>query len=152
MLKPLVLALLLMSMLYVGSGCSTAKPAVGLNHIALFVTNLQTSSQFYKNIVGLDTIAEPFHDGRHAWFAIGKHSQLHLIQGLERPVSHNKNTHLCFSVPSVVYFANNLQQKNVAYEDWAGKTSAITTRVDGVKQIYLKDPDGFWLEINDHKF
>jgi len=27
----------------------------------------------------------------------------------------------------------------------------VTNRVDGVHQIYLKDPDGYWLEINDAK-
>jgi lactoylglutathione lyase len=31
------------------------------------------------------------------------------------------------------------------------KRWTITTRVDGVKQIYFKDPDGYWIEINDAK-
>jgi lactoylglutathione lyase len=26
-----------------------------------------------------------------------------------------------------------------------------TTRVDGVQQIWLQDPDGYWVEINDAK-
>jgi lactoylglutathione lyase len=32
-----------------------------------------------------------------------------------------------------------------------GEKMAITNRVDGVKQIYFKDPDGYWIEINDAK-
>jgi lactoylglutathione lyase len=27
----------------------------------------------------------------------------------------------------------------------------VTNRVDGVKQFYFKDPDAYWLEINDAK-
>jgi lactoylglutathione lyase len=42
-------------------------------------------------------------------------------------------------------------ENHVAYENWAGEKSAVTRRVDGVKQIYFQDPDGCWLEINDAK-
>ena len=47
-----------------------------LNHIALYVTNLKTSTAFYQQIVQLDTIPEPFHDGKHTWFSIGPKSHL----------------------------------------------------------------------------
>jgi lactoylglutathione lyase len=39
----------------------------------------------------------------------------------------------------------------VEYENWAGEKNAVTNRVDGVKQIYFRDPDGYWIEINDAK-
>ena len=29
----------------------------------------------------LDSLPEPFHDGKHAWFAIGQGKQLHIIEG-----------------------------------------------------------------------
>lgn len=61
-----------------------------LNHIALYVVNLQASINFYHSIVGLDTIPEPFHDGKHAWFQVGPNSTLHLIQGAIEKESHNK--------------------------------------------------------------
>jgi len=122
-----------------------------LNHIALYVVDLKTSTAFYKDIIGLDTIPEPFHDGRHTWFAVGVKSHLHIISGATEKIPHNKNTHLCFSVPSVTDFVKSLEKNNVEYEDWAGSKMKITTRVDGVKQIYFKDPDGYWIEINDAK-
>ena len=129
---------------------ATAQKA-SLNHIALYVVDLKTSSSFYHDIIGLDTIPEPFHDGKHTWFSIGIKSHLHLIQGATAPGQHPKNTHLCFSVASVEDFTRLLQKKNIEYENWAGEKGAITTRVDGVKQVYFKDPDGYWLEINDAK-
>ena len=122
-----------------------------INHIAFSVADLQKSTAFYQQIIGLDTIPEPFHDGRHTWFAIGSNSHLHLIQNPGPITVPSKNTHLCFSVPSVDVFVENLNQRAIAFEDWPGKKGAITVRVDKVKQVYLQDPDGYWLEINDAK-
>lgn len=120
-----------------------------LNHIAHHVTNLQQSTRFYQEVIGLDTIPEPFRDGKHTWFSIGPRIHLHLIAGATGSGEKNKNSHLCFTVPSVEQFAKKLVQAGVAYEDWPGTAGAVTTRADGVKQIYFKDPDGYWIEVND---
>ena len=45
-----------------------------------------------------------------------------------------------------------LKKLNWVYEDVIGNKNAITTRVDGVHQIWLQDPDGYWLEINDDQY
>ena len=124
---------------------------VQLNHIALYVVDLKTSTDFYRTIVGLDTIPEPFHDGRHKWFTVGPKSHLHIISGAAQKSSHDKNAHLCFSVSSVDSFVAVLQKNRIEYENWPGEKMKITTRVDGVKQIYFKDPDGYWVEVNDAK-
>ena len=125
------------------------RPKASLNHIAVYVVDLKTSSLFYQNIVGLDTIPEPFHDGRHTWFSVGPKSHLHIISGAKQKTEHDKNAHLCFSVPSVTDFIDVLKQNNVPFENWAGDKNVYTNRIDGVKQIYFKDPDGYWVEIND---
>lgn len=126
-----------------------AQQKASLNHIALYVTNLEKSTEFYRDIVGLDTIPEPFHDGLHTWFGVGPKSHLHLIQAGSQRFEHNKNTHLCFTVQDVPAFARMLEARGIVYEDWPGARGKITTRVDGVHQVYLRDPDGYWLEIND---
>ncbi len=128
--------------------CSAQSKAT-LNHIAIYVVDLKQSTSFYKNIIGLDTIPEPFHDGKHTWFSIGPKAHLHVIQGAASATSHDKNNHLCFTVSSVENFISNLTNNNIEYENWAGEKKSVTTRVDGVKQIYFKDPDGYWVEIND---
>jgi catechol 2,3-dioxygenase-like lactoylglutathione lyase family enzyme len=44
-----------------------------------------------------------------------------------------------------------LQKAGISFEDWRGRKNSITTRPDGIKQIYFQDPDGNWIEINnDH--
>jgi lactoylglutathione lyase len=131
----------------VASAQSKIKPA--LNHIAVYVVNLQTSTVFYRDIVGLDTIPEPFHDGHHTWFSVGPKSHLHVISGAIQKTEHDKNAHLCFTVPSVTDFIDILKKNNIPFESWAGEKNTYTNRVDGVKQIYFKDPDGYWVEIND---
>lgn len=127
----------------------TNKPKAVINHIAVYVTDLARSTGFYRDIIGLDTIPEPFHDGRHTWFSIGANAHLHLIQGAKSVTVHDKNSHLCFSVPSVTGFIKVLDQNHISYENWLGEKQAVTNRVDGVKQIYFTDPDGYWIEIND---
>jgi lactoylglutathione lyase len=122
-----------------------------INHIALSVLDLKRSSEFYTRIVQLDTIPEPFHDGRHTWLSIGAGADLHLIQNPGPILTPSKNTHLCFSINSVDAIITVLKQNKIPFEDWQGKPNSITLRVDGVKQIYFQDPDGYWIEINDAK-
>lgn len=135
--------------LVVASACIAQKKPPHINHIALSVLDLAKSSRFYHDVIGLDTIPEPFHDGRHVWLSIGVNSHLHLIQNPPPLTVPSKNTHLCFSVASVNDLVPLLQKNAIAYEDWPGKKSAITTRVDGIHQLYLQDPDGYWIEVND---
>ncbi len=122
-----------------------------LNHLAIYVVDLQKSTVFYRDLIGIDTIPEPFHDGRHTWFRIGPLSHLHVISGAKATIPHDKNVHLCFRVDSVTPFIDRLNKAGVVFEDLAGTKGAITNRVDGVKQIYFQDPDGYWIEINDAK-
>lgn len=122
-----------------------------INHLACYVADLKVSTDFYRDVVGLPVIPEPFHDGRHTWFLIGPRTHLHIISGAKVSLPKDKNTHLCFTVPSVDDFIGRLVKAGVPYENWAGEKSAVTNRVDGVKQIYFQDPDGYWIEINDAK-
>lgn len=125
---------------------------VALNHIAIYVADLKVATDFYKTVFELEIIQEPFKDGKHTWFSIGAAGHLHLIQGAKRNVTHEKNDHLCFSVVSIDEFTSKLKANNVNYENWAGTQNTVTKRVDGIRQIYFKDPDGHWLEVNDdHK-
>ncbi|SMC87023.1 VOC family protein [Pedobacter nyackensis] len=128
------------------------KKTVTLNHIAIYVADLKIATDFYQTVFDLEIIPEPFKDGRHTWFSIGAAGQLHLIQGAKSNVTHEKNDHLCFSVESIADFTAKLKAKQINYENWAGDQNTVTNRVDGIKQIYFKDPDGHWLEVNDdHK-
>ena len=130
---------------------AAAQGPTALSHVALYVVDLQKSTNFYQNVLLLPEIPEPFHDGRHTWFRIGPHAQLHVIQG-NTAQPHDINTHLAFSVPDLPKFMAHLDQLHVRYGSWKGEPGLTTPRPDGVKQIYLQDPDNFWLEVNDDRF
>ena len=122
---------------------------VKVNHIAFHVSDLEQSMDFYKNVLALEEIEEPFKDGLHAWYDIGGGRALHLIEAPNIPTQISKVNHLCFSIADMSAFVENMKAKNYPFESWAGVKGEITNRVDGVKQIYIQDPDGYWLEIND---
>ncbi len=144
--------LVLLSIPFQQSMAQTEKKQTAvLNHIAVYVADLQKATDFYQGVFDLDIIPEPFKDGRHTWFTLGPAGQLHLIQGAKTTTVHDKNEHLCFSVPSIETFIKKLNAKNISFEDWGGKAKGITNRADGIKQVYFKDPDGHWLEVNDDK-
>lgn len=125
------------------------KPKTVLNHLAVYVKDLKKSEQFYSNILLLDTIPNPFNDGRHLWYSIGHGLSLHVIEGPKDDVSQYRSTHTCFSVADIDSFINHLTKAGIEHEDSKGNKRAITIRADGVKQIYIKDPEGYWIEINN---
>lgn len=120
-----------------------------LDHIAHYANNLEVSTAFYGDILGLQSIPEPFQDGKHTWFQIGAQSQLHLIAGADSGMVYNKNNHLCFTLTQFDSFIEKLTMHHIEFENWVGEKHAITTRPDGIHQIWFKDPDGYWIEVND---
>lgn len=127
----------------------TSFAQIKVNHIAVHVSDLKKSMDFYQNVLALKEIEEPFKDGLHAWYDIGGGAALHLIEAPNIIKDVSKVNHLCFSIPDMSSFVENMRAKNYPFESWAGEKGEITNRVDGVKQIYIRDPDGYWLEIND---
>ena len=131
--------------------CAQSQTIPKLNHIAIFVHDLQKSTGFYKNVIVLQLIEEPFKDGKHTWFSLGGPVQFHVISGAKEDMEHFKTQHICFSVASINNFILHLNKNNIEFTNLKGDSKSPTTRIDGVKQIYLQDPDGYWIEINDEQ-
>lgn len=151
-MKKAIVCLTLLVVGFTSSSVFAQKKAPVLNHVAIYVVDLKKSTAFYENILQIDTVPEPFHDGKHKWFRVGDYSTLHIIEGARGPVVHEKNHHMCFSVPSLEEFIARLEKEKIFYTNLKGDGKTPHVRVDGVKQIYLKDPDGYWLEINNEKY
>jgi lactoylglutathione lyase len=120
-----------------------------ITHIAVYVKDIQRSTDFYVKVFGFPKLDEPFKDGLHDWLSIGNNMSMHIIQAPWEPITINKHNHICFSVPDMDTFIQNLELLKIPYEDWPGSPNTITTRPDGVRQLYIRDPDGYWLEVND---
>lgn len=122
------------------------------DHIALYVFDMQKSAAFYKDVMKFEVIPEPFHDGKHTWFRIGPHNQLHIIQGAAEVKEHDINSHFAYHVNNLKDFTSHLDNLNIRYGNWKGDSKEPQLRPDGVKQVYLQDPDSYWIEVNDDKF
>ena len=119
------------------------------NHYAINVANLQTSVDFYENVMGLKQITNQTRADNIRWFAIGKNLELHVIERDPKDIKLTKGVHLSLTLPSLEEFMAHLDELGIHYENWPGESGTTNTRPDGVKQIYLHDPDGYWIEIND---
>ena len=149
-MKSTLMVALILS-LGIGSTRAQTFKEMRFDHLAIYVTNLQQSGKFYQGILGLDSIPEPFHDGKHLWLSLGSGTSLHIIQGAEKPKEYFQNNHLCLRTDNVVAFTKVLEANKIGYVDLKGTPGKINTRPDGIQQVWLKDPDGYWIEVNNAK-
>ena len=95
------------------------------NHIAIYVQDLAKSADFYEKVIALEKIPEPFHDGRHVWFRMGEHSQLHIVSGATQPAPTTIDVHFAFRVASIADFMAHLDKMQVKYRSFKGDAKEI---------------------------
>jgi len=122
-----------------------------IDHFALVVEDSDVSADFYANILKLEETPHPDKKPGFRWFVVSGNSQIHLIEKDFTPFEKNKSMHLCLSTQDLDGMIAHLEKNNITYWDWPGKKNAVTDRTDGVRQIYIQDPDAFWIEINTAK-
>jgi catechol 2,3-dioxygenase-like lactoylglutathione lyase family enzyme len=112
------------------------------NHLALQVKDLQASARFYRDILGLQPVPVPDDlKAIRAWFNIGEGQQIHLLAGRMEPVINDRNgSHFAVFVENIDQTEAFLKKRTIAYH--------LQVRFDGVKQIYIADPDGYQIEFN----
>lgn len=129
-----------------------AQDAPHADHIALYVKDMDKSVAFYEKVMLFKPIPDPFHNPQHlVWLRTGEHMQLHLILGAKDVPQREINTHYAYAVSDLQAFMKHLDEMQVKYGNWGGEKTT-QTRPDGVKQIYLQDPDNYWIEVNDDKY
>jgi catechol 2,3-dioxygenase-like lactoylglutathione lyase family enzyme/ketosteroid isomerase-like protein len=119
------------------------------NHMAYPAKNLDASVGFYKKVFGLQEITNRTAKANIRWLSLGDEKELHLISETNPPVVVNKSLHLALSTNNMDALVKHLQALGIAFVDWAGTTNTISPRADGVMQLYLQDPDGYWIEVNN---
>ena len=138
------------------SGLSGRAQAVGttatvlrVDHVAVYVADLKKSAAFYTDTFGFEQVPIPFEiPVQAAWLRMGQGVMLHLVEGRKEPVTNSRWDHLAVACGSMDAMIASLDRKGIAWTDITGK-HAPQVRPDGVKQIFVRDPDGYWVEIND---
>lgn len=118
------------------------------DHQSIVVKDVNASADFYGSILGMKETPHPDNPPNIRWFVVNGNSHVHLIEREFVPFEKNKSMHLCLSTKDLEGVIAHLEKNDIAYWDWPGQKNAITTRKDNVRQIYIQDPDEYWIEIN----
>lgn len=160
-MRPPLPALAALAGLAVSLGaCASAPPApattqgadlgfrVMYDHTALHVADLDAAVAFYRDVFGLPEIAAPGDPAVIRWLSLGGDDQIHLIDFDGDVPPTDKAVHLALAVTDLDAFVAHLDRLGVAYSDWPGAAGVVSLRPDGVRQVYVQDPDGYWVEVN----
>ena len=128
---------------------------VGLQHVALIVSDLDASRRFYGEQLGMEELQRPANFGfAGAWYGAGG-QEIHLIAAADTSAKAGWGnpgpradvglaTHLAFEVDDLDAECARLSSIGVK------ACSEARPRGDGVVQIYFEDPDGHLVELFEH--
>lgn len=138
-------------LLFCGPFFSYSQPdlSIKVDHIAIVVSDLEASADFYQEILLMKEIKNETGNPKIRWFAFGDIRELHLLEGDLSNVKLNKSVHLALGTDDLDNYIKYLREKSYPFENWYGDKNTTNDRPDGVRQIYLQDPDGYWIEVND---
>jgi catechol 2,3-dioxygenase-like lactoylglutathione lyase family enzyme len=128
------------------SAPAPARAPAALDHVAIYVADLDRSVAFYRDVFGFREAPAPFPIAR--WMVTGNGLTLHLVKGRGAPVANSKWDHMAFAWGPMSETISTLDAKKIVWSDIQGRHEP-QVRPDGVKQIFVQDPDGYWIEIND---
>lgn len=124
---------------------------VALHHVSIPVRDLDRSLAFYRDLLGLTELARPDFGFAGAWLAAGP-STLHLIvnpAGTYRPPQgpDSRDIHVALAVED---FGEALARLEAAGYGTAADRPIKVSRHSraGFPQIFLADPDGHVVELN----
>lgn len=133
---------------------SNAQPfSLEFDHYTILVRDLETSEEFYKNILQFKEKETPWGGDLPRpilFFDIGNNQELHVTEDKKESIKLHKIIHFAFTVKDFDGYMKFLYEKGIKYGDWSGKNQKFQIRIDGVRQIFFQDPDGYWIEINDN--
>lgn len=112
-----------------------------LNHVAIVVANVERSCAFYSQVLQLLPLPRPAFDFPGAWFRLGANQELHLIGERGEPVTAGpRGNHFALQVLDLADWEQHLRK---AGADFRPKKQ----RPDGAWQIFVRDPDGHYVEL-----
>ncbi|AVF04366.1 MULTISPECIES: VOC family protein [Devosia] len=121
---------------------------VGIGHVAIKVTDLDRSLDFYRDRLGFPEMLRLKHDNGETWLVylrITDDQYLEIFPGAEndRAPGWNANgvNHMCFTIEDLEGTTERIKAAGIAL------TSEIKPGLDGNRQAWIEDPDGNRIEL-----
>lgn len=121
-----------------------------LDHVSLLVRSLDASEKFYTEVLGLEKVTNGTNNPTIRWLGVDGIGTLHITEGDFGKTHLEKQTHFAFSVEDFDGFLAGLSARGVIFTNWHGSEGTVSARADGFRQIFLRDPDDYLVEVNDH--
>jgi catechol 2,3-dioxygenase-like lactoylglutathione lyase family enzyme len=121
-----------------------------LQHTTLVVSDFETSKKFYTELLMLEEISADWLPENQMFISLGNNLELHVgeVEGVE--ISPNGFNHFAVSTSDLDAFLVYLRENGIVYSSLGGANEFfVQEREDGVRQTFIQDPDGYWIEIND---
>jgi lactoylglutathione lyase len=119
-----------------------------LDHIALLVRDLDETADFLTRVLGIAEIANPMGGTEIRWFEIGDGRRFHVQAGDISGTHVEKRTHFALTTTDLDAELARLRSLDIVWTDMQGTPGAINTRPDGLRAVFLQDPNGYWFELN----
>ncbi|MCR9064250.1 MAG: VOC family protein [Cytophagales bacterium] len=116
--------------------------AIGINHVALIVNNLEETSEFYEKELGLEVIPAFLFDYPTAFFKINDTQQLHLTEWED---TYSFRGHVCMQVDDISTIFWRMKELGVIDTSPWGKVRQLP---DGPIQMFVRDPSGNLVELS----
>lgn len=116
--------------------------AIGINHVALVVSNLEAACAFYEQELGLEAIPAFLFDYPTAFFKINDTQQLHLTEWED---VYSFRGHVCMPVDDINAVFWRMKALGVITTSPWGKVRQLP---DGAIQMFVRDPAGNLVELS----
>ena len=110
---------------------------LGLHHVSINVDDTAEAEAFYRDVLDMKPIERPDIGINGAWLEAGNGVQVHLI---ELPGGGPDSNHMAFAVADI--------EADIARLRAAGRDVADWTDIGTGRQVFLRDPSGNIVELN----
>lgn len=130
-------------------GGETGRFGASFDHYAINVDDVDETVAFYQKVLALDEVYDGTEKENIRWLSLGNGMSLHVIESDRSGVKLQKGVHLSIAVREFDRFVQHLRDINLQFFSWQGVPMQSNGRPDGARQVYFKDLDGYWTEVND---
>lgn len=123
-----------------------AAPVAAMDHVAISVADADRSAEFYQQLFGFRQVRAPVPMAR--WLVMANGVMLHIVGNRQAATPHSRWDHLALACADMDAFIARLDARRIPWTNMDGGHEP-QVRADGVRQIFIQDPDGYWIEIND---